>query len=430
MKHIKHVSIQLLLLAIVCIESCKKNPDVTILTPPPVVPDPTNPHIDLFSPNTAAKDSIVVISGANFSVIATENTVTVNEAPAEVIVAANNRLEIKVPLASGSGKIVVKVNGRIASSANDFIYIPTVTTLAGGSYGYLDGAGNMAKFASAFGVAADVAGNIIVADGANNRIRRIAPDGTVSTVAGDGTPGILNGPAATAQFSYPRGVAVDVSGNIYVADADNNLIRKITPQGIVSTVAGDSTAGFRDGPAAQAKFNFPFELVLDPSGNIYVTDGGNHRIRKITTTGEVMTIGDATFGVPEGIAMDASQNLYIADASSHKIFKMTPTGARSVLAGTGEPGFTNGPGTIAQFFNPEGIVVDKHGNVYVGDLSNNAIRKITPAGVVSTFAGGTRGFKDGPATESKFYEVSGVTVDASGNIIAADVFNSRIRKIK
>jgi sugar lactone lactonase YvrE len=427
MTGIKHVSIQLLLLGIVCIESCKKNPDTTT---PPVVPEQKNPHIDSFNPGAAAKDSVVVISGSNFSTVAIENTVTINEVPAEVIVAANNRLEVKVPLAPGSGKIVVKVNGHTAGSASDFIYIPTVSTLAGGTHGYLNGPGNIAQFASAFGVAADAAGNIIVADGGNNRIRRIAPDGTVSTVAGDGTAGILNGPAATARFSYPRGVAVDATGNIYVADADNNLIRKITPQGIVSTVAGDSTRGFRDGPAAQAKFDFPFELVVDPSGNIYVTDGGNHRVRKITTAGEVITVGEPTLGVPEGIAMDASLNLYIADAASHKIFKMTPAGVRIVLAGTGEAGFTNGSGTIARFFNPEGIAVDKDGNVYVGDLSNNVIRKITPAGIVSTFAGGTRGFKDGPATESQFFEVSGVAVDASGNIIVADVLNSRIRKIK
>ncbi len=429
MKFSKFGFVLLLSIGVVTMVSCKKDP-VANIPETPVIPGQPGPQINLFDPASAAADSILVINGVNFSTTITENIVTINEVPATVVTATSTRLEVKVPSEAGNGKISVKIGNAITSSANEFIYIPTVSTLAGGTHGYLDGEGTIAKFATAFGVTTDAAGNVIVADGGNNRIRKITPGGVVSTIAGDGTPGILNGTALSAQFNYPRGVAVDASGNIYVADAGNNLIRKISPQGIVSTVAGDSTAGFRDGPVASAKFNFPFELVVDPSGNIYVTDGGNHRVRKITSAGEVMTIGEATLGVPEGIAIDASLNLYIADAAGHKIIKMTPAGGTSTLAGTGAPGFVNGPGNIAQFFNPEGIAVDKVGNIYVGDLSNNAIRKITPAGLVSTLAGGARGFSDGAATGSKFYEPSGVTVNALGHIFVADVFNSRIRKVK
>jgi sugar lactone lactonase YvrE len=400
---------------------CKKGPN----------PQQQSPVINSFAPESAAKDSVIIIEGANFSSILTENLVTINDKEATVLTATPTRLSVKVPVHAGNGKIAVSVASKTANSANTFTYLYTVSTFAGkGEPGDDDGPDTTAKFNAAFGLIADKDGNIIVADGGNNKIRKITPAGVVSTIAGDGLIGTRNGAGAIARFNYPRGVATDAAGNIYVADAGNNLIRKITPAGIVSTLAGDGTDAFADGQGIEAKFSFPVELVLDADGNIFVTDGGNRRIRKITPQGLVSTIGGIIQGFPEGIVIDATGNLYFANTATHMIQKMNTQGALSNVAGDGTPGFANGPGVNARFVNPEGLAMDADGNLYVGDLGNAQVRKITPAGEVSTFAGTQRGFKNGIASEAMFFGLSGVAIDKSGNIFVADVLNGRIRKIE
>ncbi|NIJ55513.1 NHL repeat-containing protein [Dyadobacter arcticus] len=307
----------------------------------------------------------------------------------------------------------------------------TVSTLAGnGTYGFADGAGKDAAFRSAFGLTSDAAGNIYVADGGNNRVRKITPAGIVTTVAGDGTIGSRNGPGENAQFNYPHGLVVDKAGNIYVADAGNNMIRKITPDGVVSTFAGSGVEGLKNGIGAAAAFSFPADIILDPQGNFYISDGSNRCIRKITPDGFVSTFATG-FGFPEGLEMDKAGNIYVADAGGFVIRKITPEGTVSIFAGSeSEIWYVDGKGAVARFHNPEGIAIDNDGNLYVGDL-NAAIRKITPDGIVSTIAGnGTKGFVDGPAMDARFHEPSGVAIDPAGNIYVADVLNSRIRKIK
>jgi gliding motility-associated-like protein len=317
-----------------------------------------------------------------------------------------------------------------------------VSTLAGdGSFGISNGTGTDAQFANPYGVAVDATGNVYVADSDNHRIRKITPAGEVTTLAGS-TAGFADGTGTAAQFSNPRGVAVDATGTVYVADTENNRIRKITPAGEVTTLAG-STLGYANGIGAAAQFNVPRGVAVDAAGTVYVADERNHRIRKITPDGEVTTLaGSATrgfaegtgtaarFNYPYGVAVNVAGTVYVADESNQRIRKITPAGVVTTLAGIGTRGFADGTGTAAQFNNPNGVAVDADGNVYVADLSNHRIRKITPAGVVTTLAGSaTRGFADGTANAAQFDFPPGVAVDAENTVYVADYVNQRIRRI-
>ena len=317
-----------------------------------------------------------------------------------------------------------------------------MSTLAGSTEGFRDGAGTTAQFKYPTDVAVDAAGNLYVADASNHRIRQITATGEVSTLAGTGRVGSTNGAGTAAEFDEPVGVAVDSSGNLYVADYGNHRIRRITPTGEMSTLAG-STEGFRDGVGTAAEFNNPYGVGVDSSGNLYVTVYGNHRIRKITATGEMSTLAGAgtsgsadgagtaaQFYSPTGVTADSSGNVYVADLGNHRIRKITPEGLVSTLAGTGTQGFRDGAGTAAEFDHPVGVAVDAAGNVYVADYGNHLIRKITPAGEVSTFAGSTAGSADGAGTAAEFKGPAGVVVDSSGNLYVADSLNNRIRKIE
>ena len=217
---------------------------------------------------------------------------------------------------------------------------------------------------------------------------------------------------------------------MYVADQENHRIRKITTSGVVSTLAG-STYGYADGTGTSAKFNYPFGVAVDGAGNVYVADQGNHRIRKITTSGVVSTLAGSTYGYtdgtgtsaqfkyPIGVAVDGAGNVYVADQSNHRIRKITTSGVVSTLAGSTQ-GYTDGTGTSAQFSYPRGVAVDGAGNVYVADRYNHRIRKITASGVVSTLAGSSQGYTDGTGTSAKFDYPSGVAVDGAGNVYVAD----------
>jgi serine/threonine protein kinase, bacterial len=262
-------------------------------------------------------------------------------------------------------------------------------------------------------------------------------------VAGTGSPGADNGMGVQASFRFPLGVAVDAAGNVYVADTDNHMIRKIASNGQVTTVAGNGTSGSADGAGAGASFNLPIGVAADAAGNLYVADVLNHKIRKITPIGEVSTFAGsgsigfsdgtgiaASFTFPQGVAVDGAGNVYVADTDNHRIRKITAGGEVSTLAGSGLPGSADGTGAAASFNFPHGVAVDAFGNVYVADRFNFKIRKITPAGVVTTLAGiSTFGAVDGTAAVASFNEPVGVTVDAFGNIYVADNNNNKIRKI-
>ncbi len=400
-----------------------------------------------FSPTTGASGTIVTLTGANFSTTAATNAVKFNGSTAVVTAATATSLTVTVPAGASTGKVTVQVGNQLATSTNDFVYIqsddPAVETFAGnGTLGFADGTGDVARFYQPTGVALDASGNVYVADAENHRIRKITPAGTVSTLAGNGTSGFVNGTGTAAQFASPRGVALDASGNVYVADGVNHCIRKITPTGEVTTLAGSGAYGFADGDGAAAQFYFPKGLAVDASGTVYVADDINHRIRKITPTGTVSTLAGSTSGSadgdgvaaqfhnPRGVAVDASGNVYVADAGNHRIRKITPTGTVSTLAGS-TVGFGEGIGSNARFSSPAGLAVDALGNVYVADDENERVRKITSDGTVSTLAGGfVPGFTDGEGTDAQFRSPTGIALDASGNVYVADRHNHSIRKIQ
>jgi len=313
-----------------------------------------------------------------------------------------------------------------------------VTTLAGSTIGYADGTGAAAQFNAPRGVAVDASGNVYVGDAWNFLIRKVSPTGVVTTLAGS-TMGYADGTGAAAQFNVPRGVAVDASGNVYVADEWDHLIRKVSPTGVVTTLAG-STIGYADGTGAAAQFKFPAGVAVDASGNVYVADTGNALIRKVSPTGVVTTLAGSTMGyadgtgaaaqfrVPEGVAVDASGNVYVADTGNALIRKVSPTGVVTTLAGS-TMGYADGTGAAAKFNVPRGVAVDASGNVYVADSQNHLIRKVSPTGVVTTLAGSKKGFADGTGAAAQFIVPEGVAVDASGNVYVADTYGRRIRKI-
>jgi sugar lactone lactonase YvrE len=320
-----------------------------------------------------------------------------------------------------------------------------VITLAGtaGVPGAANGTGTAASFRNPTGVAVDPSGNVYVADSYNNLIREISPGGVVSTLAGSGAMGSTNATGTAASFNYPYGIGIDPSGNLYVSDTSNELMRKIAPGAVVSTMAGTGATGFMNGAGTVATFDVPIGLAVDSSGNVYVADEYNNAIREITPAGVVSTLAGsgaagaangtgtaASFSTPYGVGVDSSGNVYVADTGNNLVRKITPGGVVTTLAGSGAAGTANGTGTAASFSGPAGIGVDSAGNIYVGDAFNNLIRKITPAGVVTTLAGtGAAGANNGAANTATFNEPGALAVDASGNIYVADYNNDLIREI-
>jgi sugar lactone lactonase YvrE len=251
---------------------------------------------------------------------------------------------------------------------------------------------------------------------------------TVSTFAGSGTAGAVNGTKAQASFNFPTGLGISSDGYIFVADKQNNLVRIISPQGVVNSINNTTTAGFSN-TADSVTFNYPTGVCADAGGNAYVADEANGAIRKITPAGVTTTFASG-LSAPAGTAADASGNIYVACSGNSVILKISPKGAVSTLAGTGTRGATNGAGNIATFNQPEAVAVDASGNVYVADEGNNLIRKILPNGTVSTLAGsGSAGATNGSGTAASFNAPAGVTVDASGIVYVGDSNNNLIRKI-
>ena len=268
----------------------------------------------------------------------------------------------------------------------------------------------------------------------------------VSTLAGSGSSGSTNATGTSASFNKPQGVVVDANGNVYVSEYSGNKIRKITPEGVVTTFAGSSSSGTSNGTGTAARFSRPNGLAIDASGNIYVADEWNHRIRKITPAGVVTTFAGsssgsnngtgtaAQFNYPSGVAVDGNGNIFVCDRSNHLIRKITSAGVVTTFAGSGSNGNVNGTGTAATFFNPTGIAIDANDNLYITDYSNHSIRKITSAGVVTTLAGpvgstGTWGTTNATGTSARFNYPYHIVIDSHGNIIVTELNGQRLRKI-
>ena len=272
--------------------------------------------------------------------------------------------------------------------------------------------------------------------------------GIITTFAGTGSLGYNgDGDATSSQLNYPTGVSADINGNVYIADQGNHRIRKVNSAGILSTFAGTGTAGYNgDGDATSAQLNFPTGVAADISGNVYIGDGNNHRIRKVNSAGILTTFaGTETVGYngdgiaatsaqlwyPYGVTADINGNVYTADSSNQSIRKVNSAGIITTLAGTGIAGYS-GDGvaaTSAQLYFPYGVAVDMNGNVYIADTYNSRIWKVNSAGIVSTFAGGSWGgyiSDGGPATSAQLNYPCGVSVDRNGNVYIADLNNNRI----
>lgn len=323
-----------------------------------------------------------------------------------------------------------------------------VFTLAGSTTsGFADGVGGSAKFNQPLGFAIDGVGNFYVADELNHSVRKISQSGGVTTIGGNGVAGLTNGPASSSQFRNPTGVAVDSVGNVYVADSNNNLIRKISINGTVSTLAGTGTCTRIDGAVGVAAFCRPYSIAVGAGDDVFVSDWGNNSIRKITQSGAVSTLaggvygyndgvgGAAQFRGPFGIVVDSNNNLYVSDLYNNMIRKITNisssnSGVVSTVAGNGSIGYTDGPSLSATFRNPFGLSVDSIGNVYVADFNNQVVRKVSIFGNVSTVAGtGIAGYQNGAGLSSQFYSPKGIGVDSANNIYIVDTFNNAIRKI-
>ncbi len=331
----------------------------------------------------------------------------------------------------------------------------TIATVAGnGTAGYSgdNGLATSAELYDPFEVAIDGPGNLYIADTFNNRVRKVSTNGVITTVAGNGVAGYLgdSGPATSAELNNPQGLTVDSAGNLYIADVHNNRVRKVSPSGTITTVAGNGVAGYGGdgGAATSASLDYPAGVKLDSAGNLYIADQNNQRIRKVTTSGVITTVagngvagysGDngsatsASLSQPGDIAVDTSGNLYIVDQSNNRIRMVNPAGTITTVVGNGVGGYSgdNGPATSAELNSPLSVSVDGAGNLYIADLANSRIREVS-GGTITTVAGtGVSGFSgdNGLAINAQISSPFGVSLDSAGNLYIADTYNSRIRKV-
>jgi sugar lactone lactonase YvrE len=329
---------------------------------------------------------------------------------------------LTVPAGTTSGKITITSNGATVSSLDNFtivtpVYVPNVTV-------------STFKANCGYGIALDASGNIYLATG---DCSSSYPASIVKISVGGTTTNLLENELA------PYGIAVDANQNVYAVVG--NQIKKITSNGTVSTLAGSTDAGDAEGQGTSAKFRLPYGVAVDPNGNVYVADMLNQKIRKITPDGTVTTLAgssqgyadgtgaNAQFNYPAGITVDRDGNVLVTEWANSKIRRITPAGVVTTIMGSATTGYNDGPIAQAQFNLPYGIAVDANGTIYVADENNFVIRRITSNGNVSTVAGSCYGYADGSGASAKFGNVRGIALDASGNIYVSDADHGKIRKI-
>ena len=316
-----------------------------------------------------------------------------------------------------------------------------VTTVAGSSFGFANGFGTNAQFYNPNGVYAHTNGSVFVADYSNRRVRMISPSGNVSTVAGTGATGSTDGPALSAAIDSPLGLVMASNGTLYIVCEFTHNLRALSPNGIVTTVAGNaSSSGLVDGQGLNAKFKNPAGIAIGLDGSSYISDSVNNRIRKVSTSGVVSTYAGssnfadgqllaARFNSPRGAVIAPNGTIYVTDSTNQLIRSVSPTGVVSTLAGSTQ-GYADGQGTAAQFNFPSEMAISPNGTVFVADTSNHRIRAISPSGYVSTVAGtGANGFVDGPALNASFNQPYGLALSPNGTLYVSETSGYRIRAI-
>jgi sugar lactone lactonase YvrE len=348
--------------------------------------------------------------------------------------------------------------GSETAAAQAITRVATINSIAGnGTAGYLGDGGpaTSAELNGPYGLAIDNAGNLYIADPANNRVRKVAlGTGIISTFAGNGTAGYSgdNGPATSAELKVPVGMALDGAGNLYIADEGNSVIRKVNASGTITTMAGNNTVGYSgdNGLATSASLYAPSGVAVDNSGNLYIADTGNNRIREVAAaTGIITTIagtgtagysGDngaavsATLNKPSAVVEGSTGNLYVLDTGNNVVRLVNTTGTITTIAGNGTAGYSgdDGPATGATLHTPYGLNIDSSGNLYIADSANNVVRMVSTAGIISTIAGnGTAGYSgdNGAAISATLDNPQGVTVDNQGNVYISDQSNNRVREV-
>ncbi|HEY3128875.1 MAG TPA: hypothetical protein VGL91_05415 [Acidobacteriota bacterium] len=433
--------------------------DFLILEPGPQIKFATPPPTNVDASATVILDASATTGKAPLQFIW---TVTYDSVNVPFTAPAAGKISFVVPTAAAGKRIIVSLtvtdSGGARSSKTVEIVVtapntsnlPTITTVAGG---YLGDNGPAVGSALAFPryLAMDRAGNLFFSDSLHNRVRKIDPSGIITTIAGTAFSGYSGdgGPATAATLNLPAGVAFDPSGNLVIADWANDVIRKVVPSGIITTIAGNGRTGYSgDGSAAlAASLSGPLGIAYDSAGNLYVADSGNQVVRRISTNGIITTVagsgvpgfsGDggpalaARLNSPRSVLLDARGTLYIVDSGNRRVRKVDTTGVISTVAGNGAEGFSgdNGPATQAAIGSPRALAFDLAGNLFISNAGGGRIRRVDSTGIITTVAGSSSGFNgDGKALATSFYLVTGMLFDSTGNVLVADSGNGRIRRI-
>lgn len=397
--------------------SCKKDKE-------PVVTTPVATPVTITSINPAAgpKNTVVTITGSGFGTNSSAITVYFNGVEGTVQTVDSTSITAVVPQGASTGAIAVKKNNvQTTGPVFTFYGQGLVSTIS---------LTNGLSLLQPSGITRDAGGNLFVCDRDHHRIIKITPAGISTVFAGTGVAGFVNGAANVAQFNQPYAITMDGAGNFYIGDRINHAIRKMTAAGVVSTLAGNGTAGDINGTGSAARFNEPVGVAADAAGNVFVADYINDRIKKVTPAGVVTTVTNVNQVF--GLTLDPAGNIYYTEYSHNKVTKYSTTGATTIIAGDsdGSSGSNDGVGTAARFYLPAGIARDNAGNLYVCDAYNNRIRKISSTGVVTTIAGNSNGYLDGMGITASFSVPLALCGDFSnGALYVADFNNNQLRKV-
>jgi len=393
----------------------------------------------------------IAVGGSGYGSFGPINVISPTSATATITVLPTAALGPRTIIISNGAENVTAANAfTITANPTPGASSSSVSTLAGSASmpGYVNAAGPQARFRSPVGIAVGQGDVVYVADAGNHAIRRAEPDGTVTTLAGNGEPGFVDGQGESAAFNNPQGVAVDANGNVYVADTGNHAIRRIDALGNVTTLAGDGAPGYINGLLATARFDGPRGVAVNSIGRVYVADTGNSTLRAIELNGQVVTVaGDGTVGANDspnarfngitGVAIESRQvYVYLADGNNHRIRRISGSGEVITLAGV-DRGFKDGLATESRFADPVGIAADGAGHLVIAEMTNSLIREVDPElalssqpNAVSTLAGtGQHGATDGTGDIAQFAAPQGVGVTSYGALIVADTGNHTLRRI-